>query len=105
VGKDSDPDVERVRSERVVLSRPGEWCLVSLKRHLRVVVALVFALEFLLFRTYFATNIAPYYPRNYDQPATYASVYEAYFSIRDHGWIIESWFVRIGAESQCRRRR
>ena len=63
------------------------WCLARLKQHLRVVALLVIALEFLLFRTYFATNIAPYYPRHDDQPTTYADVYEAYFSIRDQGWI------------------
>jgi hypothetical protein len=63
------------------------WCLARLKQHLRIVALLVIALEFLLFRAYFATNIAPYYPRHHDQLWTYGAVYEAYFSIRDQGWI------------------
>jgi hypothetical protein len=63
------------------------WCLVKLKQHLRVVALLVIALEFFLFRAYFATNIAPYHPRNHDQLVTYGAVYEAYFSIRDRGWV------------------
>ena len=57
------------------------WWLARLKRHLRVVALVVIALEFLLFRTYFATNIAPYYPRHYDQLVTYEAVYQAYFSV------------------------
>lgn len=75
------------------------WCLVRLKQHIRVVALLVIALEFLLFRTYFATNIAPYYPRHHDQLATYQDVYEAYFSIRDRGWI-EAFRSDLGFKQQ-----
>src|SRR5688572_21802682 len=46
---------------------------------------IMFALEFLLFRTFYATNYQPYYPRATDQTVYLKSEYMTYYSLSDHG--------------------
>jgi hypothetical protein len=51
----------------------------------RIAVAFL-GLEFLLFRTSVATNIAPYYPFAFDQLAFCRAIYEAFLAVRDFGF-------------------
>ena len=50
-----------------------------------VLLTLVALAEYSLVRNYYAENISPYFPRMWDQTATYHHVYQAHYLIRDHG--------------------
>lgn len=49
-------------------------------------LTLVAALEFFLVRNYYAENVSPYFPRMWDQVATYQHVYRAHYVLRDQGF-------------------
>ncbi|MBI5304103.1 MAG: hypothetical protein HY868_18355 [Chloroflexi bacterium] len=61
-------------------------------------IASVLVVEFLLFCVYFQSNIVPYYPRNWDQLATYRAVYQTYFAVRDGG--VSQFFLKDNAIMQ-----
>jgi hypothetical protein len=48
---------------------------------------IMFALEFLFFRTYYVTNYQPYYPRSADQTVFIQSEYMTYYSLSEHGLV------------------
>lgn len=48
-------------------------------------IVCILVIETLLFCGYFQNNIAPYYPKNWDQLVTYRAVYQSYFAVRDAG--------------------
>jgi hypothetical protein len=57
----------------------------KIERRSGLLAILIFALEAILFRAYFTTYFAPYYPTGRDQVLTYKVIYQAYFSLQDHG--------------------
>ena len=48
---------------------------------------IMFALEFLFFRTYYVTNYQPYFPRATDQTVYLLSEYMTYYSLSDYGFL------------------